>query len=110
MENKKTIRLYKTSDVIKITAVSEQRLSQLRNGQKSKRTTKKGLVKTGWTEPRLKENEDYEWIGSEILYYPSALQKILNRRKRPDLMTRKSTETPDTIGIEVEIPEENETN
>jgi hypothetical protein len=108
MENKKTIRLYKTADMIKITAVSEQRLSQLRNGQKSKRTTKKGLVKTGWTEPRLKENEDYEWVGSEIFYLPSAIEKILNRKKRPDLMTRKATETPDSTGTEVEIHEENE--
>ena len=108
MENKKTIRLYKTADMIKITAISEQRLSQLRNGQKISRTTKKGLVKTSWTEPRLKENEDYEWVGSEIYYFPSAVQKILNRRKRVDLIKRVATETPDSTGIEIEIPEESE--
>lgn len=106
MENKTTkIRVYTTQDLCKIVGISEPRVHQLRNGQKLNRKNKKGIVKTYVIEPILVENEDWEWLNSEVVFFPSAIHKAINRNKRPDLMTRTPSETPDSTGVEVQVKE-----
>ncbi len=107
MENtQKTIRVYTTQDVCKIVGISEPRVHQLRSGLKQTRTTKLGK-KTYFIEPLLIENEDWEWVDSEVVFFPSAIHKAINRKKRPDLMTRTPSASADDAGSEVEITENN---
>jgi len=108
MENKTTkIRVYTTADVCKIVGISEPRVHQLRSGQKLNRKNKHGIQKTYFIEPILIENEDWEWLNSEVVFFPSAIQKAINRNKRPDLMTRTPSATEQNSGVEVQVKENN---
>ena len=108
MENThKKIRVYTTQDICKIVGISEPRVHQLRSGQKLSRVTKKDGKKTYFIEPILIENEDWEWIQSEVVFFPSAIQKAVNRKKRPDLMTRTSSASEYDTGVDVQITKNN---
>lgn len=108
MENtQKTIRVYTTQDVCKIVGVSEQRIHQMRSGQNTSRINKHGVKKTNFRKPILIENEDWEWLDSEVVFFPSAIQKAINRRKRPDLSTRTPSSSENDAGSEIEITENN---
>ena len=103
----KTIRVYTTQDICKIVGISEPRVHQLRSGQKLSRVTKKNGKKTYFIEPILIENEDWEWIKSEVVFFPSAIHKAVNRKKRPDLMTRTSSASEYDTGVDVQITKNN---
>jgi hypothetical protein len=80
----KTKKTYTSDEVAKLYNLSTPRLLQLRKGQivNTYETVrgKKVLARSYSFPPILEEGKDWEWTGSEVVFFESALKKITNRK------------------------------
>lgn len=73
----KKIQTYTTNQLCEIAGVSAPRIHQMRNGQNIVIKGKRYRIP-----PILMQKEHWDWKDSEVVFFPSALQAVLNRRKR----------------------------
>ncbi len=77
LEEKTHEKVYTTNQISEITGVTAPRIHQMRNGQRVKVKSKLYDVK-----PVLQKGVDWDWRGSDVVFYPVGLERILSRRKR----------------------------
>ena len=71
------IQTYTTNQLCEIAGVTAPRIHQMRNGQNIVIKGKRYRIP-----PILTQKEHWDWKDSEVVFFPSALQAVLNRRKR----------------------------
>ena len=72
-------QLYTTTQISEITGVTAPRIHQMRNGQKVKIKSSGKLYDI---KPFLEKGVHWDWRGSEVVFFPKGLERILSRRKR----------------------------
>lgn len=95
----KKTQTYTTNQICEIAGVTAPRIHQMRNGQKVKIKGKVYKI-----EPILIQKQHWDWVGTEVTFFPSALDAILNRRKRVP-SSKKLVEKPNNQSA----PNQNET-
>ena len=74
---------FNTKDLCAIYSISAPRLSQIRNGRKTKSIENaSGNPMVYDCEPILKKGQDWNWKMSEVVYYMSAIRKLNNQTKK----------------------------
>jgi hypothetical protein len=78
-------QLYTTTQISEITGVTAPRIHQMRNGQRVKIKSSGKLYDV---KPFLEKGIHWDWKGSEVIFFPKGLERILSRRTR---VVKKST-------------------